>query len=199
MSQIKQISKHKEFTIPIFLIVGFLIFVYVTDIEFLDNFISFNPSETFQLFLENTFVKFGLSTIFFYEFIPSVFRIIGTSGFYVGLLDSGVSPLMLILLTAVGKLGGQYLLYLLGRFLFRIFKGKNRDLARADHFLHKYRIFVFFIIPYIGTLGNIIMVIAGHQRLGFARIAPILFVSNVVRSGTWLFFFIGQMELPSIL
>jgi len=202
MSQVKKISKHKEFTIPILLAIGFLVFILSTNmefIEFFDDFISVNPSETFQLFLEDNFVKFGLSTIFLYEFIPSIFRIIGTSGFYVGLLDSGVSPMMLILLTAIGKLGGQYLLYMLGRFLFRIFKGGNKDLARADHLLHKYRIIIFFVIPYIGTLGNIVMVIAGHERLGFARIAPILFVSNVIRTGTWLFFFIGEMELASIL
>jgi len=199
MSIEKQISAHKRYTIPVILVGIFVTVLFFVDFDYFESFFAFNPSDTFQLFLADGYVKLGILAIVFYEFIPSIFKLIGTSGFFVGLLDSGVSPFMLVLLATVGKVGGQYLMYLFGKFLFRVFKGKHRDMARADHFLHKYKVLVFLIVPFTGTLGNIIMVVAGHERLGFIKIAPLLFVGSLFRVSIWLFFFIGQMDLADVL
>jgi membrane protein DedA with SNARE-associated domain len=147
--------------------------------------------------LKNVYVKIGFLSIFLYELVPSVFRILTTTGFYIGLLNEGINPMVLIILTSVGRIFGFYLLYLLGRFLYRIFKKKNRELADADHILHKYKLIVFFLVPFFGALGDIVMVVAGHQRIGFLKIVPLLFLSNILRNAIWLYPTIAQIKLAS--
>lgn len=187
---------HAEITIPALFIVGFVILILIVGVnEFTQAFTIVEFSKTVDKFIENSFVKLGFVSIFLYELIPSVFRLIGTTGFFIGLVKEGIHPIALIILASLGRLLGWYILYLVGKLVYRVFKGKERDLAGADHFLHKYRLIVFFLVPFLGALGDLVVVLAGHQRIGFIRMLPFLLFGNIVRYTIWLYVTLGQMSL----
>jgi len=186
---------HKEVTIPILFVIGFLILLGVAGFNDIQQaFTVTTIANVADKFFSDAFVMVGILAIFFYEMIPTAFRLLGTTGFFIGLLREGFNPFVLILIAVVGRIAGWYILYLLGRFIYRIFKGKHRSLADAGHFLHKYRLIVFFTVPFLGALGDLIMIIAGHQRIGFIKIVPFLFLSVIVRYSIWLYITIGQMN-----
>jgi len=198
VSIFQDIEIHKTVTVPLLFLIGFLILLSIAGFNDIQQ--AFTVTEiatSFDKAFADAFVMFGILAIFAYEFVPTVFRLLGTTGFFIGLLQQGFNPFVLILIASIGRLGGWFVLYILGRFIFRIFKGQSKDLASADHFLHKYRLIIFFTIPFLGVLGDLIIVIAGHQRLGFARIAPFLFMANIIRYSIWLYVTIGQIELVS--
>jgi len=189
---------HKEVTIPSIFIIGFVILLFIVGVNDIQQTLTVDSiANVADRFFSDAFVMIGVLAIFFYEFVPTAFRLLGTTGFFIGLLQEGFNPFMLILIAVAGRIVGWYLLYLLGRFIFRIFKGKHRALADAGHFLHKYRLIVFFTVPFLGALGDLVMIIAGHQRIGFARIVPFLFLSVIVRYSIWLYITIGQMNFVS--
>lgn len=200
-SKSSMISAHKRITIPIIIATIFILFLVLSG---LDTFIEdiFSP-DIFQVatekFLNDNFSRLGILVIFFYELIPFTFRFITDSGFFVGLLQEGFSPIVLIIITALGKLVGYYILYMLGRGVSRILKGKNKELAGAEHILHKYKFLIFAVVPFLGSVGDLVMLIAGHERIGFLKIAPILLVSSMARISIWIFPFMAQLQLPNIL
>jgi len=190
------IEQHKTVTIPLLVVLSFIAIVVVAGTEELEQtFTITTVADTTEKFFENVYVKIGFVSIFLYELVPSVFRLLSTTGFYIGLLNQGINPMALIIITSIGRVIGLYLLYLLGRFLYRIFKKKNRELADADHLLHKYKIIIFFLIPFFGVLGDLVMVVAGHQRIGFVKVIPLLFLSNVLRTAIWLYVTIAQIQV----
>ena len=195
------ISAHKRITIPVIIATPFILLLVFSGLDTLIEDI-FSP-DIFQVatdkFLNDNFSRLGILVIFFYEFIPFTFRFITDSGFFVGLLQEGISPIVLIIFTALGKLVGYYILYMIGRGVSRVLKGKNKELAGAEHILHKYKFLVFAIIPFLGSLGDLVMLIAGHERIGFLKIAPILLVSSMVRISIWLFPFMAQLQLPNLI
>ncbi len=195
------ISAHKRITIPVIIATTFILLLVFSGLDTLIEDI-FSP-DIFQVatdkFLNDNFSRLGILVIFFYEFIPFTFRFITDSGFFVGLLQEGISPIVLIIFTALGKLVGYYILYMIGRGVSRVLKGKNKELAGAEHILHKYKFLVFAIIPFLGSLGDLVMLIAGHERIGFLKIAPILLVSSMVRISIWLFPFMAQLQLPNLI
>jgi len=189
------IEDHKEVTIPSLFIIGFLLVLFIAGVNDVQQ--AFTVETVANLadrFFSDAFVMVGILAIFLYELVPTAFRLLGTTGFFIGLLQEGFNPFVLILIAVIGRIAGWYILYLLGRFIFRIFSGKHRALADAGHFLHKYRLIVFFTVPFLGALGDLVMIIAGHQRIGFARIVPFLFLSVIVRYSIWLYITIGQMN-----
>ena len=193
---ITDIENHKKITIPLLFIALFLVLGMVAGFDDIQQ--AFTWSEIANVVdksIEDWYVMLGFIAIFLYELVPTVFRLLGTTGFFVGLLQEGINPMFLVIISSIGRLVGWYLLYLLGRFIFRLFKGKNRDLAEAEHVLHKYRLIVFFLVPFFGFAGDLVVVLAGHQRLGFIKIAPFLFISNVIRYAIWLYITIGQINL----
>ena len=194
------LENHKRITIPLVL-AGFLILLIVlTGVNTVEKILSPDIfAETSDKFLNDAFVRLGLLVIFFYELIPFTFRFITDSGFFAGLLQEGVNPIALILITALGKLTGYYILYMLGRGISRILRGKGKELAGAEHVLHKYKFFVFVAVPFLGTLGDLVVLIAGHERIGFLKIAPLLFVSSILRISIWIFPFMAQLELVDLL
>ena len=201
MPSLTQLVDHKRVTIPIIIAVIFIfVLVYLVGLSVIED--VFSP-DIFgfagEKFLEDNFVRLGILVIFFYELIPFTFRFITDSGFFVGLLQAQISPIVLLLLVVLGKLTGYYILYIIGRGVSRILRGKNKELAGAEHILHKYKFFVFLAVPFLGSVGDIIVLIAGHERLGFARIAPLLFISSIVRTSIWLFPFMAQLKLPDLL
>ncbi len=186
---------HKEVTIPSIFIIGFILVLFIAGVNDVQQ--AFTVDSVANLadkFFSDAFVMIGILAIFFYEMVPTAFRLLGTTGFFIGLLREGFNPFVLILIAVIGRIVGWYILYLLGRFIYRIFKGKHRSLSDAGHFLHKYRLIVFFTVPFLGALGDLVMIIAGHQRIGFIRIVPFLFLSVIVRYSIWLYITIGQMN-----
>lgn len=189
---------HKEVTIPALFVIGLLILFSVAgfnDIQ--QTFTVLEIATVADRFFSDAYVMLGVLAIFFYELVPTAFRLLGTTGFFIGLLQEGFNPFTLILIAVSGRIVGWGLLYLLGKYIYRIFKGQHRTLSDAGHFLHKYRLFVFFSVPFLGALGDLTMVIAGHQRIGFFRIVPFLFLSVIIRYSIWLYITIGQIELIS--
>jgi len=200
LPSLTQLVDHKRVTIPIIIAVLFIFGVYLIGLEEIESI--FSPDIfgfTGEMFLNDNFVRLGILVIFFYELIPFTFRFITDSGFFVGLLQSNISPIVLLLITALGKLAGYYLLYMIGRGVSRILRGRNKELAGAEHILHQYKFFVFLAVPFLGSVGDIVVLIAGHERLGFARIAPLLFFSSILRISIWLFPFMAQLQLPDLL
>jgi len=190
------IEVHKEITIPVIFILGFLLIIGIAGVNDIQQALTFTSfAEVTDKFFSDAFVMFGILAIFFYELIPTAFRILGTTGFFIGLLQEGFNPMVLILIAIAGRIAGWYILYLLGRFIYRIFKGQHKALADAGHFLHKYRLIVFFTVPFLGALGDLVMIIAGHQRIGFIRIVPFLALSVLLRYSIWLYITIGQINL----
>ena len=201
MPSLIKLIDHKRITIPV-IIAGLFIFVlvYVVGLSVVED--MFSP-DIFGVagdkFLEDNFVRLGILVIFFYELIPFTFRFITDSGFFVGLLQAQISPIVLLLIVVIGKLTGYYILYIIGRGVSRILRGKNKEWAGAEHILHKYKFFVFLAVPFLGSIGDVVVLIAGHERLGFIKILPLLFISGILRTSIWLFPFMAQLELPNLI
>jgi len=196
VSYLKNIEKHKEFTIPIILIALFTIFVFGIGQDYIKELLDFTLiSQDTEILLEDAVNTLGTLSIFLYGLVPSIFKIIGTTGFFIALFQDGVNPFILIGLGAIGETLGSSVMYILGRYIFRLFKGKTRDLAPAEHFLVKYRLIVFYLIPFAGSLGDVAMILAGHQRIGLLKILPFVLLGNIVRYGIWFMVTIGQLNL----
>jgi membrane protein YqaA with SNARE-associated domain len=191
---------HKRITIPLILASLLIALVVWTGFETVEKILSPDIfAVTSDKFLNDTFVRVGILVIFFYELIPFTFRFITDSGFFAGLIQEGVNPFALILITALGKLVGYYILYMIGRGVSRVLRGRDKELAGAEHVLHQYKFFVFVAVPFLGSLGDLVVLIAGHERIGFLKIAPLLFVSSILRISIWIFPFMAQLNLVDIL
>jgi len=196
VSFLKNIEKHKEFTIPIVLIGIFTIFMISVGQQYVEELLDFALiAQNTEILVEDAVNTLGTLSIFFYGFVPSILKIIGTTGFFIALFQDGVNPFILIGLGAFGETLGSSVMYIIGRYIFRLFKGKTRDLAPAEHFLVKYRLIVFYLIPFAGSLGDVAMILAGHQRIGLMKILPFVLLGNFVRYGIWFMVTIGQLNL----
>ena len=190
------IETHKEYTIPIVLIIIFTVVVSTIGIEFVSDIFERNVlSEDIQKLMSDWVNTVGALAIFLYGFLPSIFRVFGTTGFFIALLQDGINPFILIGIASLGEALGSSLLYFIGKYLFRLIKGHHRELADAGHVLRKYRIAVYFLVPFFGSVGDLIMVISGHQRIGLRLIFPLLFLGNSAVYTNWLMITIGQMNL----
>ena len=156
-------------------------------------------SYSLEILLDNAFAQVGALIVFFYGFLPQTFPQVSIVGFIVRLIDSGFSPVVIVLLGAGGKLGGQFLLYSLGKYSYRLFKKRKRQIASAEHIMHKYRSVIFFTPAWLGALGDIIMVLAGHQHMSFKKIAPYLFIGNTAKLGIGMLVLLGELQLPEFL
>ena len=156
-------------------------------------------STSLEIILNSAFGQVGALVVFLYGFLPQTFQQVSIVGFVVRLLDAGFSPILIVVLGAGGKLGGQFLLYMLGKYSYRLFKKRKRQLASAEHVMHKYRSIIFFTPAWLGALGDIILVLAGHQHTSFKKIAPYLFVGNTAKLGVGTLILLGELELPEIL
>ncbi len=140
------------------------------------------------------FQTFGVVILFLWTLIPSVKSVL-PEVFSFPLLTSGISPIILITVSALGATVGDYILYLLGRGTHRVFKGK-KELARADHLLHKYRLPIFAGTPFFGLIGDIVLYVAGFERIGFMRILPYILVGQFLRMSLGIFALMGLIQLP---
>lgn len=193
---LKDVEKHKEFTIPIALIGIFTIFIFTIGQQYVAELFDITHiAQNTEILVEDAVNTFGSLAILLYGFVPSMLRIIGTTGFFIALFQDGVNPFILIGLGALGETLGSSVMYIIGRFIFRLLKGKHKELAPAEHFLVKYRLIVFYLIPFAGSLGDVAMILAGHQRIGLMKILPFVLLGNFVRYGIWFMVTIGQLNL----
>lgn len=129
--------------------------------------------------MEDEFVRFAVAVNFIYSVIPNTFQLFSISGITVRLLQLGFSPLILGFVIAVGGLISQLILYFIGLLFYKYIRKKKSGTPGATHFLHKYHYLVFLIPSWTGSLGDLIMLISGHERVSLLKAVPLLFGSNL--------------------
>ena len=152
-----------------------------------------NPLGDFNFIEMDGFIGFALFVNFIYGIIPNTFQLLSISGITVRLLQTGFSPVILGFVIAVGSLLGQLLLYGIGLFFYKYVRKKNKS-ADANHFLHKYHYLVFLIPSWTGSLGDLIMLIAGHERINLLKSLPFLFASNLAFAYVNVFWINAQLQ-----
>jgi len=148
---------------------------------------------------DNDFTRFAVVAIFLYDTLPTIAQQFSISAISVQLLISGFSPLILAILSAVGLLTGQMILYVVGMFLKKVHKGSIGDIAGKNHWLHKYHFLVFMAIPFIGILGDAGMIYAGHQRANPLKIMPFLFIADLASTARWILPTMAELEIGDAL
>lgn len=144
------------------------------------------------------FESLGFVFIFLWSLIPSL-KTVPVEIFELPLLQAGLSPVALIIFASLGAITGDYILYLGGRGVFKLFKRKSREIARADHLLHKYRQPIFFFTGFLGVIGDAIVFVAGLERIGFRKILPYLIIGQFSRFAIGMLALLGIIQLPEFL
>ncbi len=160
-----------------------------------EQIIEFFNQFTQMLIASELFQAIGVVILFAWTIIPSV-KSIFPEVFSLPLLLAGTHPLVLIIVSASGATLGDYILYVLGRGAHRLFAKRKKELAEADHLLHKYRLPIFVGTPFIGVFGDIIVFVAGAERIGFIRILPFIFGGQILRMTIGILGLLGLIQLP---
>jgi len=147
---------------------------------------------------DDNFIRFALAVQFGYDMLPTLAQQFTISAITVQLLMTGFSPLIIAVLSAIGLLLGQMILYGVGMFVRKVHKGSFGDIAGHNHFLHKYHFLVYFSIPFVGILGDAGMVYSGHQRINPLKIIPFLFVADLASTCRWLLPTLAELEITEI-
>lgn len=142
------------------------------------------------------FINFGLLALFFLSAIPLLVTITNEV-FFVPLLNAGIHPFYIVLVAGLGAILGDFIEYNIGRGI-KIIRG-NKDSAKADHLLHKYRLPIFLVTPFLLIVGDVIMIIAGHEKIGFRNIFPIVLVSQFLKKSLVMLVLLELIKLPSFL
>lgn len=141
------------------------------------------------------FQQYGIIILFLWTIIPSVKSLL-PEFFSFALLMAGKTPIQLVIVSALGATVGDYVLYLLGRGSFRLFKGKNKEIAEADHLFQRYKLPIFLATPFLSVIGDIIVFTAGVERIGFIRIVPFLLTGQFIRMTLGMLALLGIITLP---
>lgn len=141
------------------------------------------------------FQAYGVVILFLWTIIPSVKSIV-PEVFALPLLLSGVSPAILVLVAGFGATVGDFIIHLLGRGSYRLFKGKFKEQARADHLLHKYKVPIFLATPFIGIVGDILVFTAGIEHVPFRKIFSFLLIGQLLRMSIGMIALMGIIQLP---
>lgn len=147
---------------------------------------------------DDNFIRFALAVQFGYDMLPTLAQQFTISAITVQLLMTGFSPLIIAVLSAIGLLVGQMILYVVGMFVRKVHKGSFGDIAGHNHFLHKYHFLVYFSIPFVGILGDAGMLYSGHQRINPLKIIPFLFVADLASTARWLLPTLAELEITEI-
>ena len=150
-----------------------------------------------QIIAHPLFATLGTFFVFIWTVIPSA-KSIPVEILSLPLFEAGVSPVVLVLMAWGGAVLGDYILYLAGRGVFHVIKRKSKELARADHLLHKYR-FIFLVTPFLGIIGDSIVFVAGLERIGFRRLLPFVVIGHFVRFTLGMIALMGLIMLPEFL
>ncbi len=74
----------------------------------------------------------------------------------------------------------QMALYAIGMLLRKIHKGSIGDKASKSHFLNKYYLPIYLLVPFVGIFGQAILTYSGYQRIAPLNIFPLLLVGNLI-------------------
>jgi membrane protein YqaA with SNARE-associated domain len=192
------LKRDEEIVIISGLAIAFVIVVYVSFVTEMDLFkiMGGEFEDFFGMVEDDEFIQFALAVEIGWELLPQTAQILGLGAITTRLLSTGINPFILGLLTATARLGGQFIMYLVGRFLAK-YVFKNSKKASAMHFMHKYKFLVFLFPAWLGALGDIIMIIAGQQKISFIKIVPFLFIGNLLDAYKWIFWDLGQIEVAN--
>ena len=154
-----------------------------------------NPMELNLDIPDDNFTRFALAVTIAYDMLPTIAQQFSISAITVQLLMTGFSPIILAVLSAIGLLAGQMILYLVGMVIRKVHKGSFGDIAGNHHFLHKYHFLIYFSIPFLGILGDAGMVYSGHQRINPIRIIPFLFLADLASTARWIVPTMAELEI----
>lgn len=143
----------------------------------------------------NDFTTFALVTTFLYDAMPTIAQQFSISAIGVQLLMTGFSPIIFGIISALGLLLGQMILYTIGMFLKHVHKGSFGNIAGSHHWLHKYHFIVFLMIPFVGIVGDAGMIYSGHQRINPLKIIPFLFIADVASTMRWILPTMAELEI----
>jgi len=191
------LKRNEEIVIIVGLALAFTVVVYVSFVTEMDlfKFMIGEFEEFFGMIEDDRFIQFALLVEFGWELLPQTVQILGLGAITIRLLQTGINPFILGLLTATGRLLGQIILYFVGRLLVRyVFKKKTKE-ASAMHFMHKYHYLVFLFPAWLGAFGDLIMLTAGHQHINLLKIIPVLFIGNLADAYKWIFWDLGQIQV----
>jgi membrane protein YqaA with SNARE-associated domain len=154
-----------------------------------------NPMELNLDIPDDNFTRFALAVTIAYDMLPTIAQQFSISAITVQLLMTGFSPIILAVLSAIGLLAGQMILYLVGMVIRKVNKGSFGDIAGNNHFLHKYHFLIYFAVPFVGILGDGAMLYSGHQRINPIRIIPFLFLANLASTARWIVPTMAELEI----
>ena len=154
-----------------------------------------NPMELNLDIPDDNFTRFALAVTIAYDMLPTIAQQFSISAITVQLLMTGFSPIILAVLSAIGLLAGQMILYLVGMVIRKVHKGSFGDIAGNNHFLHKYHFLIYFAVPFVGILGDGAMLYSGHQRINPIRIIPFLFLANLASTARWILPTMAELEI----
>ena len=154
-----------------------------------------NPMELNLDIPDDNFTRFALAVTIAYDMLPTIAQQFSISAITVQLLMTGFSPIILAVLSAIGLLAGQMILYLVGMVIRKVHKGSFGDIAGNNHFLHKYHFLIYFAVPFVGILGDGAMLYSGHQRINPVRIIPFLFLANLASTARWILPTMAELEI----
>ncbi len=164
--------------------------------EFIDI-INFFQGLFDSLISNPVFESLGVFAVYIFTLIPSA-KAIPVEILSFPLLQAGVSPVILVIMAWLGAITGDYILYMLGRGVFHAVKRKSKELAKADHLLHKHR-YIFLATPYLGVIGDTVVFVAGLERIGFKRLLPFILIGHLSRFTIGMLALLGLVQLPEFL
>jgi len=153
------------------------------------------PEQDFLEIPDDDFTRFALAVTFAYDALPTILQQFSISAITVQLLMAGFSPILFGIISALGLLTGQMILYGVGMFLKRIHKGSFGDIAGNHHFLHQYHFLIYFMVPFVGILGDGAMLYSGHQRINPVKIIPFLFIADFLSTMRWILPTMAELEI----
>ena len=155
--------------------------------------------ELFDVGEWDDFVTFAVVATFLYDMLPTIAQQFSIAGLSVQLLMTGFSPILFGMISAVGLLAGQMVLYVVGMFIKRIHNGGYGNIAGHHHFLHKYHFMIYLMIPFVGIVGDAGMLYSGHQRINPLKIIPFLLIANFASTMRWILPTMAELEVSEAL
>ena len=188
-------SKPKqEIVIGLAILFGVILYaVFVLDYTPFET--SFTYFDEELVIAETDFEKFALTVIFLYDALPTVIQQFSISAIGVQLLLTGFSPMILAIISALGLLTGQMILYGVGMFIKKVHKGSIGNIAGKHHIFMKYHFLIYLMIPFIGILGDAGMLYSGHQRISPLRMIPFLFIADLASTARWILPTMAELEI----
>lgn len=189
----------KEIIIALSVLFGAILYIVFVHgyIPFESQFIYANEQIAFEI--DDDFTRFALAVTFLYDAMPTIAQQFSISAITVQLLILGFSPILLAIISALGLLTGQMILYGVGMFVKKVHKGSIGNIAGKHHIFMKYHFLIYLMIPFVGIVGDFGMLYSGHQRISPLRIIPFLFVADLASTARWIIPTMAELEIGEAL